>query len=248
MTVDIKFDIERCISSAKILMALVNSLLDYDQIKHNKLKLNMQFHLLSNILEEVCVPLRAIASEKDLDIVIDIDPDINAYLYTDKNRLHQIILNLVGNAIKFTKQGSITIKVRPDNDFIELLEFQIQDTGVGMDEQDMSSLFTKYVKIENENSFMNKQGAGLGLMISKSLVNALSVQDDLRGIRVKSEKGQGSVFIFSITHKKPRLELRLPVDKNGSDPETACNLSEDAEGRPDEHVSPLVDNHTPTRV
>ena len=87
-TLEAKIDLERCISTAKILMALINSILDYDQIKHNKLKLNKEFHLITTLLDEVCVPLRAIANHKNIDINVEISPQFYGYLYTDKIRVH----------------------------------------------------------------------------------------------------------------------------------------------------------------
>jgi len=214
---------EMAFTSAKILLNLVNSLLDYDQIKNRTIKLNFEYVGLKPLVDEVRSPMSVVASKKGIYLDLDIDSSAPGYLYTDKNRLQQILMNLVGNAIKFTFEGSVTIKIALDPTNSELLEFSVVDTGIGISQENIPKLFRKYGRV-GETASINKTGAGLGLMISESLVRALAGEKDQRGIRVESELGKGSKFSFSIGYlKKAQKE---EIDRYETHPTSEANITD----------------------
>lgn len=183
-----KLDILYC--SCSYLLCLINDLLDYSQIMAGSLKISsIQFNLESLILDcfkliEIQIKNRAIK----LDLILNNTPK---FIVSDPNRLKQILLNLLGNSVKFTISGTITLKVSSIN---EILSFSIQDTGVGIPEDKISQLFKQFGKLEDK-FYLNPQGTGLGLFISNMLTYKLGGQ----GVQVESSAGSGSCFKFFIS-------------------------------------------------
>jgi len=208
--------IEVCINSGKLLLNLINSILDYDQIKNQKIKFNFESLSLRKLLDEIKHPMSFLARQKGLDFVLIIEEGTPEIIYTDKNRLQQIITNLIGNAIKFTFKGSITLHVALDPLKHGMIEISVKDTGVGISQDQLKNLFQRYGKLEDTKG-INKTGVGLGLNISQSLVIGLCREEDTRGIRVSSVDGEGTTFTFSISFqepcfKKPVKELPFTVE------------------------------------
>jgi len=200
--------IEICIHSGKFLLNLINSILDYDQIKNQKIKFNFEHLRLANLFDEIKHPMSILAQQKGIDFVLSINEDIPEIIYTDKNRLQQVITNLIGNAIKFTFHGYVTVRVGIDPQNSDMIEISVKDTGVGISQEKIKNLFQRYGKLEDTTG-INKTGVGLGLIISQSLVKSLCYEKDSRGIRVSSVEGKGTTFSFSICYKSNKAEKKV---------------------------------------
>ncbi len=181
-------------SSADSLLTVINDILDFSKIEAGKLVVeNIPFNLGRTVSESLkSQALRA--HGKGLELVCDIGPEVPTALLGDPGRLRQIIINLVGNAIKFTEHGEIVLRVRvdPDAQGIDKIQFTVSDTGIGIPAAKLSSIFEAF---SQEDSSITRRygGTGLGLSISARLVEALGGQ-----MSVDSELGRGSEFHFSM--------------------------------------------------
>jgi len=192
---DIFSYIEACKSSSYLLLNLVNSILDFSQIKNNKLKLNSTEFSISEALSEVKSLFTHFCIVKNLYLAIEIDPAAPSMILSDRTRLCQILINLVGNAFKFTFQGGVRIKVQKiDSD---RLQFSVEDTGIGIKPEDQEKLFKMFGRLEQIDKRVNTNGVGLGLTISNTLALLLNPEND-KGIEISSEVGKGSTFSFDI--------------------------------------------------
>ena len=202
--------INLCKSNASLLLSISNTMLDIQQIREGKFKLHSSKTHLIHMLEEVKSLFDFQCNSKDIFLKIKMGPGVPKYINTDVNRLKQILINLTGNALKFTFEGGITILIEEDSDHEECLLFSIIDTGVGIAEEDKTKLFKRFGKLERTEE-INKSGSGLGLMISDTLARLLDVSKDDKGIKVDSEVGKGSKFHFTISK-----DLRRIVGENAS--------------------------------
>jgi len=179
--------------SARYLLSLVNDLLQINKIEENKVVLE---NLTMNIQDEINMvsnSLSFIATRNKNKIVTQVDESIPEYLVGDKLRLSQIFMNLVSNGLKFTQNGEVRIKANLEKKehSICYIKFEVEDTGVGIAEKDLSKIFDKFVQIDRKED--DYQGAGLGLSIVKKLVTLFDSE-----IFVESEEGKGSKFTFTI--------------------------------------------------
>jgi len=188
--------IKLCKSVNSLQLNIINSMLDLQLLRQNKLKPAVMYFDLNNLLEEVKSLFEFQCQQKGLDFIIDVAEGVKTSMSTDKNRLIQIIINLINNAVKFTFQGSITIRVVVDPDRASNLLFSVEDTGIGIKEENLDKLFKMFGKLEDSEA-INTQGVGLGLTISDGLVTLLS-NKKTGGIGVTSEFGEGTKFFFSI--------------------------------------------------
>lgn len=189
------------------LLCLVNDILDFEQIRKGKMRLFEKEFVLKSILEEAMKIIRLEATKKNVNLCIDIDQRVPRIIVTDPNRLRQIVLNLLGNALKFTCSGSITIKALPFDDYSHVIRISVIDTGLGIKQEDQNKLFKQFGKLDlKEKNFMNAQGVGLGLIISHTLAGELAPKsshfNNLKGLKVKSEYGQGSEFFFLLENRR----------------------------------------------
>lgn len=179
--------------SARYLLSLVNDILQINKIEDNRIILESLTFNISDEINMIKSSLSFLAKTNNNDVVVIIDPNIPEYLIGDKLRLSQIIMNLVSNALKFTKQGEVGInislvKVEGKSYF---LEFKIQDTGIGIDPVDQDKIFDKFVQVgRNETDY---QGTGLGLSIVKQLLGLFNSD-----ISLESSIGKGTLFKFVI--------------------------------------------------
>lgn len=179
-------------TSGQYLLALINDILDFSKIEAGKIAIdpiNFNFHQLINDLEQTFFYN---AQEKNIKFFIEIDPAIPRALIGDPVRLNQVLVNLVGNSIKFTDVGFVKLDVSAlsDDDGVFHLKFTITDTGIGIPEDKLAAIFEKFEQVEGPNK---RGGTGLGLAITKNLI-------DLMGgmIHVESELGKGSEFTFDL--------------------------------------------------
>ncbi|MGL4942520.1 MAG: ATP-binding protein [Thermoguttaceae bacterium] len=179
--------------SAKTLLRIINDILDFSKIEAGKLEMeHIPFHL-DKVLENVTQPLLPAIDEKGLKLIYNLDPDLPIALVGDPTRLGQVILNLVSNAMKFTHNGIITIRIstvsQTDSDV--LLRFDVIDSGIGISPDKALHLFDAFTQA-NASTSRHYGGTGLGLSICKSLVKMMGGE-----INVESELGKGTTFSFT---------------------------------------------------
>ena len=197
-------------SSGQSLLALINDILDFSKIEAGRLELEaIDFNLLA-IVEDAVDAVALRAAEKDLELLVDVDPQLPQRWNGDPTRLRQVLLNLLSNAIKFTEQGEVglTVSGAPTEDARFDLQFSVRDTGIGIASERVSTLFAPFIQADSSTT-RKFGGTGLGLSISQRLAEAMGGK-----IEVDSTPGKGSIF---------RLMLNLPRDKNKA-PDAESNL------------------------
>ena len=181
-------------SSSEALLRVINDILDFSKIEAGMLQIEKIPFNLSRLVGETLKLLAVRAHAKQIELVCDIDPEVPLEVIGDSGRLRQILMNLIGNAIKFTEQGEVVLQVglvsvdnRP-----KVFKFSVQDSGMGIQSSKLHSIFEAF---SQEDSSITRRfgGTGLGLTISASLVEALGGQ-----ISVQSEPGRGSQFDFTV--------------------------------------------------
>jgi signal transduction histidine kinase/DNA-binding response OmpR family regulator len=208
--------------NARHLMDLINDILDISKIEAEKMTIEKIPCDIARTAVEVASMLRPRAMEKQLALQVEFDGPIPETVQTDPLRLKQVLMNLTGNAIKFTESGEVRIKVRVEqNPSGNRAIFEISDTGIGLSDQQASKLFKPFVQAD-ESMTRKYGGTGLGLVISKKL--AVYMGGD---IAVFSEQGKGSTFTFwvdagpldeaSMRHGLSESMLALPVDSARSE-------------------------------
>ena len=192
---DQRAQIEIATGSADTLMRLLNDILDFSKIESGKLDFESIAFALPATITEVVALLRARAAEKHLKLDVTLPPDLPAYVTGDPVRLKQVLLNLTGNAIKFTEQGRVEIVahvIRRDEKIVTL-RLSVRDTGVGMDDAIQAKLFQMFSQGDSTTT-RRFGGSGLGLAISQRLVNRMGGH-----ITVQSTPAVGSEFSFELT-------------------------------------------------
>ncbi len=210
--------LETAKSSADSLLTVVNDILDFSKIEAGKLDLDPVAFSVRDHLARIVKPLAFRAEQKGLTLLCAIHPDVPARIAADTTRLGQVVLNLIGNAIKFTSQGEVEFRVTLDsiekNDSIESdrarLRFSVRDTGVGIPPDRQESIFEPFAQADNSTT-RKFGGTGLGLTISARLVRIMGGK-----IWVESQLGQGSSFHFTIT--APVLSTEHPLESPETEP------------------------------
>ncbi|MDO8704040.1 MAG: response regulator [Sulfuricaulis sp.] len=195
-------------SSASGLLTLINDLLDFSKIESGKLELEEIEFDLRECIEKSVALLGQQARIKGLTLTNLIQPDMPNRLLGDPGRLRQIIINLIGNAIKFTHTGEIVLSVKklPEESSERIrLQIEVADTGIGISAKDLTKLFQPYNQAKASTT-RRYGGTGLGLAITKELVEAMGGQ-----IGVKSEEGKGSLFWFILNLRKPAVTGIAPA-------------------------------------
>ena len=181
-------------TAGETLTDLIDDILDISRIESGEMRLeSIEFDLVG-LIEKVCDVMALKAHEKGLELIYDIDPEVNVRLSGDPVRLRQVIINLVGNAIKFTQKGQVALKVSSASEPAAVekarLLFSVSDSGIGIARERLDSIFEKFVQADR--SITRKfGGTGLGLAISRQIVRLMNGR-----IKVESEPGAGSVFSF----------------------------------------------------
>jgi signal transduction histidine kinase len=197
--------------SGRHLLTLIEDLLDIAKIEANKLSLVPAPLTLSKFLNEIVNIMEMAAREKGLRLVYDYTADLPDAVLVDAKRLRQVLLNLLGNGVKFTDKGQVSLTVSrmasetADPDLVTL-HFLVADTGIGINEQDLKAIFTPFEQVSSGQA----GGTGLGLSISQEIINLMGGV-----IEAESQPGTGSSFWFTITIPG----AKLPKDKNKSDDE-----------------------------
>lgn len=197
LTDDTRENIQMLRSSAGDLLAVLTNILDFRQLENDAVRLEETSFGLSPLLHDVLALLGPRALTKGLHLDADIAPDVPEAVVGDANRLRQVLLQLVGNAIKFTAKGSVVVRVGLDKDIEEgqtrvLVAFQVKDTGIGVVAEKHRAIFDPFVQADGSLT-RRYGGTGLGLAVVKGLVERMG-----GAIRVESEPGLGSTFHFTV--------------------------------------------------
>ncbi len=199
-------------SSTKGLLGIINDILDFSKIEAGKLDLESVPFSLEDVLKNLTNISLDKAQEKHLELVYSIANEVPMALIGDPLRLGQVLINLTGNAIKFTSQGKVTVTIEVAEQSTEsvLLRFSIRDSGIGMTKPQMASLFQAFSQADTSTT-RKFGGTGLGLTISKQLVELMGGK-----IGVTSEYGKGSTFFFTAKFARRHETMgRLPHDEGG---------------------------------
>lgn len=196
-------------SSAETLLSVINDILDFSKIEAHKLDLEQVEFSLRESIHETMKTLALRTHEKGLELLADVRPEVPDRLRGDPTRLRQILVNLVGNAIKFTKQGEIIVEVRStepggENPNECLLQITVQDTGVGIAPNKQDAIFAPFSQADTSTT-RKYGGTGLGLTISRQLVELMGGQ-----LKLESEVGEGSTFHFSVRLTKGAASTKGP--------------------------------------
>lgn len=183
--------INTIISNGKFLMALIDDIIDISKIDSGSLKTENKDFELNKLMEELRLTYIKQVKDKRIEVMIDVDVNKNVIVNTDKYRLRQILMNLIGNAIKFTNDGYVRFGYHILNN--KQLEIYVEDTGPGIERQYQRVIFDRFKQINPSNKY---KGAGLGLSITKSLVELLGFGD----IKIISELEKGSKFYFIVPY------------------------------------------------
>ena len=188
--------------SGQALLELINNILDISKIEAGKVELDVSIMNLIEILHAATNTMVPLAKDKHLELVSQIDPDIPQTLQGDASRLRQILINLLGNAIKFTKQGSVTLRanLEEQTDSHATVRFEIHDTGIGVPPDRQDVIFDTFTQADASTT-RKYGGTGLGLAICAQLVALMQGQIGLQSIL-----GKGSTFWFTATLHKPSNE------------------------------------------
>jgi signal transduction histidine kinase/CheY-like chemotaxis protein/HPt (histidine-containing phosphotransfer) domain-containing protein len=176
------------------LLNLVNDILDLSKVEAEQLELERTGFSLKDLLDKVTEMVAGPAHEKGLALVCEIAPKVPTDLVGDPTRLRQVLLNLLGNAIKFTESGEVALRVTPDaeSSVANTLRFTISDTGIGIPSEKLSAVFERFTQADSSTT-RRYGGSGLGLTISKRLVELMGGR-----IWLESGVGKGSVFSFAV--------------------------------------------------
>lgn len=192
--------------SANSLLGIINNILDYSKIEKGKLILDVAAFKLLDLLDNMVDIFSASIIEKRLNFTIDVEPQVNLSRIGDSLRLSQILINLIGNAIKFTEKGFVKVTVKAPS--TKRLLFLVEDTGIGIHKDKINKIFSSFTQADDTTT-RKFGGSGLGLSICQQLVSMMD-----GWIKVSSVLGQGSCFSFEITIN--REKEHLPAGKSYS--------------------------------
>lgn len=201
-------------ASSKNLLVIINDILDFSKIESGKMDIIEVEYKPMSIFNDLTGIINSRIGSKDIEFTMDITADMPRTLYGDNVRIHQIVLNLLTNAVKFTQQGEVHLKidfVRGEND-TGIIKAEVSDTGIGIKQEDMPKLFNSFQQVDSKRN-RNIEGTGLGLAISQQLLRLMGGK-----ISVKSEYTKGSTFFFELPQKiidpapmVPKLEKSFKV-------------------------------------
>jgi len=206
------------VKSGASLLTIINDILDFSKIDAGQMELNPSPFVLTEAIEDVAALVSAKVAEKDLELIVRVDPTLPKMMVGDVGRIRQIVTNLLSNAIRFTEKGHVYVNVdgqvekNGDGDFI-VLKFSIEDTGIGIPKEQCANVFQKFSQVDT-SATRKHEGTGLGLSIASSLVELMDGE-----IGVDSEVGQGSIFWFTAklaAHGEINQERIIPGDLSGA--------------------------------
>ena len=197
------------LSESDNLLNIINDILDFSKIEAGKVELEVIPFDLRTLIDDVASKFVISAEQKGLELTAFLSPNVPIQLIGDPGRLRQILVNLMGNAIKFTKEGDIFLKVELDNDLKEMVKvrFVVEDTGIGVSEDKQKTIFEEFSQADNSTT-RNYGGTGLGTSISKRLAELMGGEIGMDG-----KEGKGSVFWFTAVFRRQTELNIIPVAK-----------------------------------
>ncbi len=193
-------------SSSEILLGILNDILDYSRVESGEIEVESAVFDLHELVEDIVVLMQGRAREKDLALDLAIAEGVPAAVTGDRQKLSQVLLNLLGNGIKFTDRGAVTLEVsngaEPD-----AIRLAVRDTGPGIDEADLAHLFEPFYQAAASRRHGQQTGTGLGLAISKRLVTAMGGR-----VEVETEPGDGSCFSVTLPLPQGEAAIQPPVE------------------------------------
>ena len=185
-------------SSAESLMSLINDILDFSKIEAGKMTIDLVEFDLRQIVDEALDLFVTMSRDKRLELLCDLPPEIPRHLRGDPGRLRQILLNLVGNAIKFTERGEVTVRIGCESETGNqvVLRICVEDTGIGIPPERQAAVFESFTQADGSTT-RRHGGTGLGLTITRHLVELMGGR-----IWLESEPGEGSTFWFELPFEK----------------------------------------------
>lgn len=196
--------------SANALLDIINDILDISKIESGKLELDNEIFHLRETIENTVKQLAVKAHQKNLELACEIDEDVPDYAIGDVGRFRQVLINLIGNSIKFTIHGEVVVRcqVSDKTDDQTTIECVVEDTGIGIPENKLSTIFDAFTQVDNSTN-RNFEGTGLGLAITSRLIEKMGGE-----MSVQSRLGKGSVFRFTVgfgrSKSAPSRELLPP--------------------------------------
>ena len=193
--------------SAENLLVLINDILDFSKIEAGKIEFEEADFSIKQLISNIRLALLQKATEKDIQLKLLIDHDLPDVIIGDPVRLGQILTNLISNAVKFTKEGKVTIvaSLGEKNKDHTIIDFEVADTGIGIAADKLENIFESFTQASSDTT-RKFGGTGLGLTITKRLLELMGSE-----IKVKSELGKGSVFFFSLKMKNSTRQFIQPV-------------------------------------
>ena len=235
-----KVDVKNIIMASDSLLDLVNGILDISKIEANKLEIIETNYNFYKIFDELVLLTKARIGDKPLDFKYSYDESIPKYLYGDGMRVKQVILNLLTNSVKYTKEGFVEFRVRSViKDNIVRLIISVEDSGIGIKQENIEKLFTKFERLGVEKE-TTTEGTGLGLAITKKLVEMMGGK-----VSVQSIYGQGSLFTLSIDQK---IVSGNELEKLLKDEATEVKASDEVVDASGKRVLVVDDNQLNLRV
>jgi PAS domain S-box-containing protein len=189
--------------SGELLLAIINDILDFSKIESGRLTIEQAPYDLPRAVQDVVELMSARASEKSLALSLTVTRSVPATMLGDAGRVRQVLVNLIGNAVKFTERGEIRVSIDVASEGI--VRFAVRDTGIGLNDSAKAKLFQKFMQADTTTT-RRFGGTGLGLAICKRLVEMMG-----GSIGVESEEGQGSTFWFTLPAPPADLHLQAPV-------------------------------------
>lgn len=183
-------------SAGKNLLSLINDILDFSKIEAGKMELAEDEYRLSSVLNDITNMIEFKARQKDLKFEVSVDNTLPDKLFGDEVRVRQVVVNILNNAVKYTNEGRVSMRVNGERDAMFMnLTFKVSDTGIGIKKEDLPKLFSKFERVDLVRN-NTVEGTGLGLSITKNLLKLMNGTID-----VQSEYGKGSTFTLHIPQK-----------------------------------------------
>lgn len=182
------------------LLGIINDILDFSKIEAGKIEIIPVDYDIASLVNDLVNMIQKRADDKNLKLILNIDPQTPRSLFGDEVRVRQVITNILTNAVKYTEKGSVTFTVGyediPDDPDNVMLKVSVKDTGIGIKKEDIEKLFSKFERIEEERN-RNVEGTGLGMNITKNLLALMG-----SCLEVESVYGEGSTFSFALKQKR----------------------------------------------
>ena len=193
-TKDVNYYLRNIKEASNTLLDLINEILDISKIESGKMELVDVNYSFENMIHEISSMMGAQAGKAGLALIIEIEPDIPKWLYGDRVKLQEILTNLISNGIKYTKAGSVSLRIhmRERTEEHVMLHIEVEDTGIGIERKNFPLVFGKFEQFDNKKNYQI-EGSGLGLSIVKSFVEMMGGH-----ITFESEYGRGTKFMADI--------------------------------------------------